>query len=104
MPVRDPAWVDGPPAASERLEVQISAHGRPVPATWSAGGVVVTSSSPSAGWRPGQSVVLYRGDAVVGGGTAVSAGLSDDSRHRLVGIVDTVTAGRASSRWPAGRP
>ena len=33
-----PAWVDGPPADGERLEVQMSAHGQPVPATWSPAG------------------------------------------------------------------
>ena len=56
-----------PPADGEVLEVQISAHGRPVPATWSAGrrGDV---AEPIRRVAPGQSVVLYRGDAVVGGG------------------------------------
>jgi tRNA-specific 2-thiouridylase len=68
--VREPVWVDGPPAPGEILEVQVSAHGRPVPATWSDPGAV-TVSSPVRRVAPGQSVVLYRGDAVVGGGVAV---------------------------------
>jgi tRNA-specific 2-thiouridylase len=66
------AWVDGPPAADEDLEVQTSAHGQPVPARWRPGeapaGGEVQLGSPVRRVAPGQSVVLYRGDAVVGGG------------------------------------
>jgi tRNA-specific 2-thiouridylase len=71
--VREPAWVDVPPAAGETLEAQMSAHGSPVPATWSdeGGEGVVTVAVPIRRVAPGQSVVLYRGDAVVGGGLAV---------------------------------
>jgi tRNA-specific 2-thiouridylase len=69
--VRDPAWVDGPPAADEPLEVQVSAHGRPVPARWSSDGVVRITGDPIRRVAAGQSVVLYRDDAVVGGGQAV---------------------------------
>jgi tRNA-specific 2-thiouridylase len=78
--VRDPAWVDGPPAPNEPLEVQVSAHGRPVAATWSPRGSVVTAESIRR-VAPGQSVVLYRGDAVVGGGTAVAGPPNGSSRH-----------------------
>ncbi len=78
--VRDLAWVDGFPASSERLEVQMSAHGRPVAATWSPPGSVVTAE-PIRRVAPGQSVVLYRGDAVVGGGTALSGRQDGNSRH-----------------------
>jgi tRNA-specific 2-thiouridylase len=71
IPVDAPAWVDGPPAEGEELEVQTSAHGEPVPARWSgAGGGSVLTARPVRRVAPGQSVVLYRGDAVVGGGTA----------------------------------
>ena len=69
--VRDPAWVDGPPSADEPLEVQVSAHGRPVPARWSPDGVVRITGDPIRRVAAGQSVVLYRDDAVVGGGQAV---------------------------------
>jgi tRNA-specific 2-thiouridylase len=79
--LRDPAWVDGPPAPGEHLEIQVSAHGRPVPARWSPPGVVVTAE-PIRRVAPGQSVVLYRGDAVVGGGVAVPSRGEDGSRHR----------------------
>jgi tRNA-uridine 2-sulfurtransferase len=78
--VRDVAWVDGPPAPDERLEVQVSAHGRPTAAIWSPPGTVVTTE-PIRRVAPGQSVVLYRGDAVVGGGTAVAAGSDGNPRH-----------------------
>jgi tRNA-specific 2-thiouridylase len=74
------AWVDGPPAPNEQLEVQVSAHGRPVAGTWSPPGSVVTAE-PIRRVAPGQSVVLYRGDAVVGGGTALSGRAGDPSRH-----------------------
>jgi tRNA-uridine 2-sulfurtransferase len=68
--VRDTAWVNGPPRDGEELEVQVSAHGGPVAATWTADGTVIVES-PIRRVAPGQSVVLYRGDAVVGGGVAV---------------------------------
>jgi tRNA-specific 2-thiouridylase len=81
---RDVSWVDEPPAPDERLEVQMSAHGRPVPATWLPPGSVVTAE-PIRRVAPGQSVVLYRADAVVGGGTALSNPVSsrpdENSRH-----------------------
>ncbi|HET6873366.1 MAG TPA: tRNA 2-thiouridine(34) synthase MnmA [Acidimicrobiales bacterium] len=63
------SWVDGPPTPGARLEVQMSAHGAPVPARWDGEGAVHTEV-PVRRVAPGQSVVLYRGDAVVGGGTA----------------------------------
>ena len=78
--VRDAGWVDAPPADGEALEVQFSAHGRPVPASWSADGIVVTAE-PIRRVAPGQSVVLYRGDAVVGGGTATWSGEGDRARR-----------------------
>ena len=49
-----------PAGAVELLEVQISAHGRPVPARWSGGGPTVVTASPVRRVAPGQSVVLYR--------------------------------------------
>jgi tRNA-specific 2-thiouridylase len=78
--IRDAAWVDGSPAPNERLEVQVSAHGRPVPATWSPPGSVMVAE-PIRRVAPGQSVVLYRGDAVVGGGTALYGRPDENSRH-----------------------
>ena len=71
--VASPVWVAGAPADGERLEVQMSAHGRPVPAAWSAGTQsdgAVQPDEPVRRMAPGQSVVLYRGDSVVGGGVA----------------------------------
>ncbi len=67
--VVQPVWVDGPPGPDERLLVQMSAHGRPVRGRWSNGTVVV--DEPVRRVAPGQSVVLYRDDAVVGGGLAI---------------------------------
>jgi tRNA-specific 2-thiouridylase len=51
---------------------QCSAHGTPHPATVTPGpgGAIVTFDEPQRRLAPGQSVVLYRGDLVVGGGIA----------------------------------
>jgi tRNA-specific 2-thiouridylase len=64
-----PVWTDEPPAPGEALEVQMSAHGRPVAARWDPPGTVALTA-PVRRVAAGQSVVLYRGDAVVGGGLA----------------------------------
>jgi tRNA-specific 2-thiouridylase len=59
-------WV-GEPAAGP-VEVQTSAHGGPVEAEYASG--VVRFAEPRPRVAPGQSVVLYRGDEVLGGGIA----------------------------------
>jgi tRNA-specific 2-thiouridylase len=63
------SWVDGPPSPAESLEVQMSAHGATVAARWWNDRSTVLVDRPVRRVAPGQSVVLYRGDAVVGGGT-----------------------------------
>jgi tRNA-specific 2-thiouridylase len=70
VPVRDPVWVADPPAPDQVLDVQVSAHGRTARARWSPEGTVHLLDAPVRRVAPGQSVVLYRGDAVVGGGLA----------------------------------
>ncbi|HEV2768491.1 MAG TPA: tRNA 2-thiouridine(34) synthase MnmA [Acidimicrobiales bacterium] len=62
------SWIDTP-AAGDVL-AQCSAHGTPRPATYDAERCVVRFQQPAARVAPGQSVVLYRGDEVLGGGTA----------------------------------
>lgn len=65
------AWAAGPEPGP--LLVQVSAHGRPRPAVVEVdvdGGAVVRWSEPQRRVAPGQSVVAYVGDQVVGGGTA----------------------------------
>ena len=62
-------WVREPVAGA--VEVQTSAHGDAVGATFD--GSTVHFSEPQRRVAPGQSVVLYRGDEVLGGGIA-SAG------------------------------
>jgi tRNA-specific 2-thiouridylase len=67
------SWVADRPADGRRVLVQVSAHGAPVPATWwsrSDGGRVALDA-PMRRVAPGQSVVLYLGDLVLGGGTAL---------------------------------
>lgn len=69
IPVRDPAWAGAPPPPGQALDVQMSAHGRTVAGSWDPGGMVVLAE-PVRRVAPGQSVVLYRGDEVVGGAVA----------------------------------
>jgi tRNA-specific 2-thiouridylase len=65
-------WVDGPVAMGAPVLVQASAHGRPVAAVFTGEGV--RFAAPQRRVAPGQSVVLYQGDDVLGGGIAVAAG------------------------------
>jgi len=69
--VADVVWAHGP--VEGPVLVQSSAHGAAVPATVRPGDDVTTSVEfevPQRRVAPGQSVVLYRGDLVVGGGIA----------------------------------
>jgi tRNA-specific 2-thiouridylase len=61
-------WVDAPVAVGAHVLVQMSAHGRPAPAV--LGDDLVSFEEPQRRVAPGQSVVLYRGDEVLGGGIA----------------------------------
>jgi tRNA-specific 2-thiouridylase len=61
------SWVGEP--VEGPVEVQASAHGRPVAATVDAAGRV-GFERPQRRVAAGQSVVLYRGDEVLGGGVA----------------------------------
>ncbi|HEY2430326.1 MAG TPA: tRNA 2-thiouridine(34) synthase MnmA [Acidimicrobiales bacterium] len=67
--VVEPTWVSGgPPPAGTAVNVQMTAHGCPAPASWDGIGVVF--GTPQRRPAPGQAVVLYDGDEVLGGGTA----------------------------------
>jgi tRNA-specific 2-thiouridylase len=74
----DCRWVSGvPPNAGADVEVQLRAHGRPHAArvvAASSGMAEVSFVEPASQVSPGQSVVLYRGDEVVGGGVVEEAG------------------------------
>jgi tRNA-specific 2-thiouridylase len=61
-------WVDQPLPTGAAVEVQMSAHGHPEAATWTGKGVL--TARPVRRVAPGQSVVLYAGDQVLGGGVA----------------------------------
>jgi tRNA-specific 2-thiouridylase len=61
------SWVDAEPGRDEELLAQMSAHGVPVAARWCGEGRVEFAEAVRR-VAPGQSVVLYRGDRVVGGG------------------------------------
>ena len=64
--LHDLVWVDEPVTGD--VVVQCSAHGAPRPATIE--GEVVRFARPERRVAPGQSVVVYRGDDVLGGGIA----------------------------------
>ena len=61
-------WVRDPLAQGTPVEIQCSAHGHPVPGR--VDGDAVVFDQPHCRVAPGQSVVLYRGDEVLGGGVA----------------------------------
>jgi len=62
----DVTWVDGPVIGA--VEAQCSAHGAAVEATLD--GATVRFAEAHRRVAPGQSVVLYRGDVMLGGGIA----------------------------------
>ncbi len=61
-------WVDEPVVAGRQVEVQSSAHGRPHPAVFRGDGI--RFREPERRVAPGQTVVLYEGDRVLGSGIA----------------------------------
>jgi tRNA-specific 2-thiouridylase len=62
----DMHWINGPVTGS--VDAQCSAHGQPVETTIE--GTAVRFAMPHRRIAPGQSVVLYAGDEVLGGGVA----------------------------------
>jgi len=66
--VRDVTWVDAAVVAGTPCAVQASAHGQPLAGRWEGDRVVL--DAPTRRVAPGQSVVLYDGDCVLGGGIA----------------------------------
>ena len=68
--LRDVTWVGPSVAPGTEVLVQSSAHGTPVPGVFEGEGVAF--AAPQRRVAPGQSVVLYRGDEVLGGGVAVT--------------------------------
>jgi tRNA-uridine 2-sulfurtransferase len=71
LSVSDWSWVSGhPPAEGTVVDVQTSAHGQPGPAVWEGGGRLRLAEARRK-VAPGQSVVVYRGEEVLGGGRAV---------------------------------
>lgn len=66
LELRDFQWTDGP--VDGPVTVQTSAHGEPQAGTFD--GRIVTWATPYRRIAAGQSVVMYVGDDVVGGGTA----------------------------------
>ena len=69
--LRQLCWVDEPVPEGAPVLVQASAHGEAQPAVFEGHGV--RYAEPRRRVAPGQSVVLYDGDRVLGGGIAVGA-------------------------------
>jgi len=71
------SWVAGGPPSEEPFEadVRIRYRGEDVPSVLEARGdrVRVTFRTPQHGVAPGQSVVVYRGDELLGGGRIIEA-------------------------------
>ena len=67
-PLKEWRWTNGP--VQGPVGVQTSAHGPAESATIDAGGSSVNWDEPRRRVAPGQSVVAYQGDFVVGGGIA----------------------------------
>src|SRR4051812_3511798 len=63
-----PTWTGAAPVLPARFEVQLRAHGRPVPCEVTAGddGLRIELAERQRGVAPGQSAVLYEPDAVRG--------------------------------------
>ena len=70
-----PRFVHGAPDDGDRFDAVVRYRGEPVPARYDAtdDGFVLNFDRPVRAVAPGQAVVLYRGDEVVGGGTIRSA-------------------------------
>lgn len=69
IPVRDVTWVSSPVDGEREVEVQMRAHGQPVPGRVVAPDrVVLHSAQPRV--APGQVVAFYDDDVLVGGGIA----------------------------------
>jgi tRNA-uridine 2-sulfurtransferase len=68
--LRQVSWVDLPVEPGRPVQIQASAHGQPVAGALGADGEV-RFARPERRVAPGQSVVLYDGDVVLGGGVAV---------------------------------
>jgi tRNA-specific 2-thiouridylase len=68
--LRDMAWTDEPVSGS--VIAQCSAHGAVRAGAFDAATATLTWNEPEASVAPGQTVVLYEGDEVVGGGTVVA--------------------------------
>ena len=67
----DLCWVGGPVESPAPVQAQSSAHGVPIDAVFDDG--AVRFAEPQRRVAPGQSVVLYRGEDVLGGGIATRA-------------------------------
>ena len=62
-------WTGAPVAPGTEVFVQLSAHGRPLAATYHGGGQLHVHE-PTRRTAPGQTVALYDGDVVLGAGIA----------------------------------
>ncbi|MDO5684203.1 MAG: tRNA 2-thiouridine(34) synthase MnmA, partial [Propionibacteriaceae bacterium] len=67
-----PTWTQAPISGTWQGHVQVRAHGDPLPATVEWGrndGLIIRLTEPATGIAPGQGIVLYADDLVVGSAT-----------------------------------
>ena len=67
--LRDLHFVDGAPAAGDLVDVQVRAHGTPLPGRLDGSGVRFERPQPRV--APGQVVAVYDDDTLLGGGIAI---------------------------------
>ena len=69
--IERPTWVAGAAPSAGPTEVQIRAHGEPLPAVLGDDRETVRFMVAQDGVAPGQTAVLYEGERMLGGGTIV---------------------------------
>ena len=79
--LRDVVWADQP--VSGQVHAQCSAHGAALPGSFDAATGTLTWDQPRRRVAPGQAVVLYDGDAVIGGGLALRSGVNEGTNAHL---------------------
>jgi tRNA-specific 2-thiouridylase len=102
---RELNWLGEEPALGARVEVQVRHRATPVPAEvirLREGEAELALDEPVAAIAPGQSVVMYQGERVVGGGVIESGSRDSGSTLGLAGTGDSALGtgerGQASRR------